>query len=58
MIELIDIIIHIQYNSVYEKFQATRAKAAPVNLIYGNHFSATEATYEVSQNVENLVESL
>ena len=30
--------------SVYEKFQVTRAKVAPVNLIYGSHFSATEAT--------------
>ena len=30
--------------SVYEKLQATRAKVAPVNLIYGSHFSATEAT--------------
>ena len=32
------------YYSVYEKLQATRAKVAPVNLIYGSHFSATEAT--------------
>ena len=30
--------------SVYEKLQATRAKVAPVNLIYGSPFSATEAT--------------
>ena len=44
--------------SVCEKFQATRAKVAPVNLIYGSHFSATEATYEGSQNMENFVESL
>ena len=44
--------------SVYEKFQATRAKVAPVNLVYGSHFSATEATYEVSQNMENFVELL
>ena len=41
------------YDSVCEKFQTTRAKVAPVNLIYGSHFSATEATYEVSQNVQN-----
>ena len=38
--------------SVCEKFQTTRAKVAPVNLIYGSHFSATEATYEVSQNMK------
>ena len=31
------------YCSVYEKLQATRAKVAPVNLIYGSHFTATEA---------------
>ena len=37
--------------SVYEKLQATRAKVAPVNVIYGSHFSATEATYKVSQNI-------
>ena len=42
--------------SVYEKFQATRAKVAPVNFIYGSHFSATEATYKVSQNMGNFVE--
>ena len=36
--------------------QATRAKVAPVNLIYGSHFSATEATYKVSQNMGNFVE--
>ena len=30
----------------------------PVNFIYGGHFSATEATYEVSQNVGNVIESL
>ena len=42
--------------SVYEKLQATRAKVAPVNLIYGSHFSATEATYKVSQNMGNFVE--
>ena len=40
--------------SVYEKLQATRAKVAPVKLIYGSHFSATEATYKVSQNMGNL----
>ena len=34
----------------YEKFQATRGKVAPVNLVYGSHVSATEATYEVSLN--------
>ena len=44
--------------SVYEKFQATRANVAPVNLVYGSHFSATESTYEVSQNMENFVELL
>ena len=43
---------------VYEKFQATRAKVALVNLIYGSHFSATEATYGVSQNLVNSVVSL
>ena len=42
--------------SEYEKLQATRAKVAPVNLIYGSHFSATEATFIVSQNMENFVE--
>ena len=31
-------------------------KVAPVNLIYGSHFSATEATYTVSQNIGNFVE--
>ena len=44
--------------SVYVKLQATRAKVAPENLIYGSHFSAREATYEMSQNMENFVESL
>ena len=33
-----------------------RAKVAPVNLIYGSHFTATEATYKVSQNMWNIVE--
>ena len=42
--------------SVYEKLQATRGKVAPVNLIYGSHFTATEATYKVSQNMGNIVE--
>ena len=42
--------------SVYEKLQATRAKVASVNLIYGSHFSATEATYKVSQNMGNFLE--
>ena len=37
-------------------FQATRAKVAPVNLICGSHFSATEVTYEVSQHKGNFVE--
>ena len=46
-----------KYN-VHETCQATRGKVALVNLIHGSHFSATETTYEVSQNVENLVESL
>ena len=46
---------HIEHStSVYEKLQATRAKVAPVNLIYGTHFSATEATYKVLQNMGNL----
>ena len=44
------------YCSVYEKLQATRAKVAPVNLIYGSHFSATEATYKVLQNMGTFVE--
>ena len=26
------------------------------SIVYGSHFSATEATYEVSQNMMNLVE--
>ena len=42
--------------SVCEKFQTTRAKVAPVNLIYGSHFSATEATYKVSLKMVNFVE--
>ena len=42
--------------SVYKKLQATRTKVAPINLIYGSHFSTTEATYKVSQNMENFVE--
>ena len=33
----------------YLKFSITRAKVAPVNLIY---FSTTEATYGVFQNME------
>ena len=37
--------------SVCEKFQAKRAKVAPVKLICGSHFSGTEATYEVSQYI-------
>ena len=37
--------------SACEKFQATRAKVGSVKLIYGSHFSGTEATYEVSQNI-------
>ena len=47
---------YLWYISVYEKLQATRAKVAPVNSIYGSHFSATEATYKVSQNIRNFVE--
>ena len=43
---------------VYEKFQATIAKVARETLIYGSNFSATKATYEVSQNMGNFVESL
>ena len=51
------IVQNLTYNiSVCEKLQATRAKVAPVNLIYGSHFSVTEATYEVSQNIVNFVE--
>ena len=47
----------IEYSdSVYEKLQATRAKVAPINLIYRSHFSATEATYKVSHNMGNFVE--
>ena len=41
----------IAVHSVYEKLQATRAKVVPVNVIYGSHFFATEATYKVSQNM-------
>ena len=48
--------LHFRYYSVYEKLKATRAKVAPVNLIYGSHFSATEATNKVSQNMGNFVE--
>ena len=40
-----------------EKFQATRVKVAPRNLIYGSQFSATEAIYKVSQNMEFFAES-
>ena len=36
--------------------QATRAKVTPVNLVYGSHFSATEATFIVSQNMGNFEE--
>ena len=48
----IDLKLHLNIvewvkRSVYEKLQATRAKVAPVNLIYGSHFSATEATYYI-----------
>ena len=51
------VIFHIGiYGSVHEKLQDTRAKVAPVNLIYGSHFPATEATYKVSQNMGNFVE--
>ena len=49
-------IMQYYHISVYEKLLATRAKVAPVNVIYGSHFSATEATYKVSQNVGNFVE--
>ena len=42
---------NIHSASAREKFQATRAKVAPVKLIYGSHFSGTGATYEVSQNI-------
>ena len=52
----IDATICHNLGSVYEKLQATRAKVAPVNLIYGSHFSATEATYKMSQNMGNCVE--
>ena len=30
--------------------KATRAKVACIHLLYGSHFPATQATYEVSQN--------
>ena len=53
---MLNSIILVYNNSVYEKLQATRAKVAPVNLIYGSHFSATEATYKVSQNMGNFLE--
>ena len=46
----------VKLHSVYEKLQATRAKVAPANLIYGSQFSATEATNKVSQNMGNFVE--
>ena len=46
---------NIDICSVCEKLQATRAKVAPVNLIYGSHFSATGATYKVSQNMYCIV---
>ena len=48
--------IDLNINSVCEKFQTTRAKVAPVNLIYGSHFSVTEATYKVSLKMVNFVE--
>ena len=48
--------IDIYLGSVCEKFQTTRAKVARVNLIYGSHFSATEATYKVSLKIMNFVE--
>ena len=54
-------VIHHYINgnsSAYEKFQVTRAKVASVNLMYGSHFSATEAIDEVSHNVDFFVESL
>ena len=56
-----DILCHYQdfcihCYSVCEKFQTTRAKVAPVNLIYGSHFSATEATYKMSLKMVNFVE--
>ena len=38
-------------------FQTTRAKVAPVNLLYGSHFFATEATCKVSLKMVNFVES-
>ena len=43
--------------AVYMKSSKLREpiKVAHVNLIYGSHFSATEATYEVSQNMGNFV---
>ena len=50
------IYIYIYIYNVCEKLQATRAKVAPVNIIYGSHFSATEATYKVSQYMGNFVE--
>ena len=54
---LYDNVLCVLY-SVYENLQATSVKVASVNLIYGSHFSATEATSRVSQNMGNFVESL
>ena len=35
--------------------KSTRANVAPINFIYGSHFSDMGATYEVSQNIGNFV---
>ena len=43
--------------AVYTKSYKPREAVAPVNLIYGSYFSATEATYKVSQNMGNFVKS-
>ena len=54
---LYDNLFNVSY-TVYMKTYKVKVKVAPVNLIYGSHFSVTEATCEVSQNMENFVESL
>ena len=38
------------------KVTSPKAKVAPVNLFYGSHFSATEATYKELQNMGRFVE--
>ena len=46
--------LYINSVGLCEKFQATRAKVHPAKLIYGSHFSGTEATYEVSLVIYNI----